>query len=171
MLEAIKKWFDIYFAFPPAHYVRFPLSISTQLAQCIVMLYRLSTYDYPGWDCSLVRQTYSLSEMMDKIVHRFAQVESAAGLDYNDDLPTHVKLFSNNLQKLTSILEWWQAKESALNGAAGNGTPTDRPVESAPIDPSEDAWLNDVLMMGDLQYEPPHSNLFGSQTDELMFGP
>ena len=154
ILEATKKWFDIYFTFPPAYYVRFSMSVSTQLAQCIVMLYRLSTFDHPGWDRGHVRQTCNLSIVLDELVNNAEQVQSAAGLDYDDEW-SHMKLFNAKFRKLTTLKEWWQAKESVQDPSVPAVAPAPpEAMRGVPVDPWGDTWLNDMLMMGDFQFEP-----------------
>lgn len=158
VLEATRKWFEIYFTFPPAHYIRFPIWVSTQLAQCIVLLYRLSTFDHPGWDQSLVRETCNLSVVINDVINKMTQVKSAAGLEYDDEL-SHVKQFEVNVRKLTYINAWWQAKDINRRHYPPATAPVVETARSASMDASSDAWLNDMLMMGDFQFEP-----YGFQT-------
>ena len=153
VLEAIRKWFQIYLSFPPAHYVCFPLWISTQLAHGVVLLYRLSTFDHPGWDLSLVRDTCNLSVVINDVIINMTQVKSAAGLEYDDE-PSRIKLFDISIRKLTRINAWWQSKDNSQRD--DHPPAADRIFEtahSASMDAFDDAWLNDVLMTADFQFE------------------
>lgn len=152
VLEATKKWFEIYFTFPPAHYVRFSIWVSTQLAHCIVLLYRLSTFDHPGWDQSLVRETCNLSAVINDVINNMTQVKSAAGLDYDDEL-SHMQQFEVNVRKLTCINAWWQSRDNSQRHHPPATAPVAETAGSASMDASSDAWLNDLLMMEEFQFE------------------
>jgi len=160
VLEATKKWFEIYFIFPPAHYIRFSVWVSTQLAHCIVLLYRLSTFDHPGWDRSLVRETCNLSVVINDVINNMIQVKAAAGLEYDDDL-SHVKRFEVSVRLLTRINAWWQSKDNIQGHPPRVTTPVNETARGAWIDASSDAWLNDVLMMGDFEFESDSVPDFG----------
>lgn len=152
VLEATKKWFGLYFTFSPAQYVCFPMWVSTQLAYSIVLLYRLSTFDHPGWDQSLVRETCNLSTIINDVLHNMAQVKSAAGLEYDDE-SSHLKLFEVNVRKLTHIQTWWQSRDNSQRNCPPATGPVPETARHASMDISSDAWLNDFLMMGVFQFE------------------
>ena len=132
--------------------MRFSLGVSTQIAQSLVILYRLSILDHPCWDRGLVRQTCDLTDVLNTFVERLTQVKSAAQLDYDDESP-HMKLFEVNLRKLTSIKAWWQAKE-ASQAPSSPAAPSNDTARGISVDPWGDAWLNDMLMMDGFQFEP-----------------
>lgn len=152
VLEATKNWFDIYLDFPPAHYVRFPLWISTQLAHAIVTLYRLSIFDHPGWDQTLTKETCNLSEVIDAVTHRMTQVKLAAGLVYDDE-PSHTRIFEVNVRKLTFIKTWWHSKDNSQRHDPSAAAPASETADKDAMDASGDAWLNDFLMMENFQFE------------------
>src|SRR5580700_7033839 len=79
-LQAAKSWFDIFLAFPPARYIGLSTLTFTQLAHCVVVICRLSTFDTPDWDRSLVRETVNLSAVLDQLGENLAQVKIVAGL-------------------------------------------------------------------------------------------
>lgn len=54
-LYATKSWFDLFLSLPPDSYIGFSISIFIQMAHCIIALFRLSTFDDPIWDRSLVQ--------------------------------------------------------------------------------------------------------------------
>ena len=153
-LEATKKWFDVYFTFPPAHYIRFTIATTTKIAHSMLMLYRLTTFEHPGWDRDLVRQVCGFAEVLNMVTERMEQVPSAAGLDYSGD-SSHMKQFDANARKMAVIRSWWQAKESAQIPP-----PSSRPLGrseatgTVPLSLSSETWLNDMLMTEDFQFEP-----------------
>ena len=172
MLGAARKWFDVYLAIPPRDHVRLPLSISTQLAQSIVVLYRLTIFECSGWDRKLVRETCSLSCILEQVVKKFQRVPVEAGLVYDDE-SLHFKLFSVNIRKLTSIKDWWQAKESALQQATDLESSQIPAVgDNVPTVHFGDAWLNEMLM-GEFQSDPLQTMFgaeTGAETSEAAFG-
>ena len=72
---------DLFLAFSPALYINMSFAPFAQLAHCVVILYRLSTFEYLGWDLTLVCETLSFSLVIDKVVTTMARVIAAAGLD------------------------------------------------------------------------------------------
>ena len=164
-LEATKSWFDIYFTFPPAHYVRFIIAVSTQLASSLITLYRLTTFEHHGWDRELVRQTCCLTDILITVTEKMSLVKSAAGLDYDDD-SSHMKLFEVNFRKLTSIKTWWQARESAKIPSPPT-VPATAPFHNQTMG---ETWLNDMLMMENFRFEPDDFSIGGSAYPLPSFG-
>ena len=153
-LEATKNWFDVYFTFPPAHYIRFTIATTTQLAHSIVMLYRLVTFDHPGWDRDLAKRVCGFAEVLNAVTDRMEQVQLAAGLDYSGD-PSHLKLFDTNARKMALIRSWWQAKESAQIPSPRLRPPDpSEATGTSPMNLSSETWLNDMLMTEDFLSEP-----------------
>lgn len=151
VLEATKNWFHVYLDFPPAHYVRFPLWMNTQLAHAIVMLYRLSIFDHPGWDKSLVKEICNLSEIIDAVTNRMTEVKLAAGLVYDDE-PSHTRMFEVNVRKLNFIKTWWHSKDNTQSDDPSAAVPASGTAQNDAMDSSGDAWLNDFLMMENFQF-------------------
>lgn len=151
-LEATKKWFDIYITFPPAHHVRFTIAITTQLAHAIIILYRLETFNHPGWDRELMRQVCNLTDVLDAVTDNMQKLQSAAGLDYDDD-PSHTRIWELNVRKMTFIKGWWHAKESAQNPSLHSAAPASEAARTAPMALPSETWLNDMFMLEDFQLE------------------
>ncbi|KAL8830947.1 MAG: hypothetical protein Q9191_001155 [Dirinaria sp. TL-2023a] len=149
-LEATKKWFDIYCTFPPAHHFRFTIAITTQLAHSIIILYRLETFDHPGWDRELVRQVCNLTDILSAVTERMGQVQSAAGLEYD---PSHTTIWELNVRKMSFIKTWWQAKEHAENPRPPSAPPAIEAARAAPMAIPSETWLNDMFMLEDFQFE------------------
>lgn len=150
-LRATKSWFDLFLVFSPALYVGVSFLTFTQLAHCLIALYRLSTLDDPDWDLGLVRETLDLSLVLDQVVTKMAQVKLAAGLDYGSSEDSDV--FSQNSRRIGSIKAWWDAKIS-MDLTERNIAAVDETVGEAATDFLDDAWLKDILGPWDLQLEP-----------------
>lgn len=168
-LDAVRRWFDVYFTFPPAHYIRFSMAISTQLARSLVILYRLTTFDHPGWDRELVRQTCDFAEILNTVTNEMSQVKAAAGLGY-DDSSYHVSLFEANIRKLNFIKSWWQAKGSADNPASPTKPPDSVASGSTAMTFPDEIWLNQMLTMEEFTSGPNELQAAGGATNMASFG-
>lgn len=151
-LEATKKWFDIYFTFPPAHHVRFTIATTTQLAHSIIILYRLETFDHPGWDRELVRQVCNLTDILNAVTERMTQIQSAAGLEFDGD-PSHTSIWELNVRKMTFIKTWWQVKENAELLRPPSAPPASEAARAIPLAIPNEEWLNDMFMLEDFRFE------------------
>lgn len=76
---AIKAWMDAFFALSPAECVGLSFIHQAQLARCLMVLYRLSTYVHPGWDCNLVRTTLDILSVLDGVARNFELAGQEAG--------------------------------------------------------------------------------------------
>lgn len=143
-LQATKSWFDIFLGFPPASYVGFTIPIFTQMAHCIIALFRLTTFDDPIWDRGLVRETADLSLILERIIEKHNQAKVAADLNYGASEGKDV--FSETARTIVSIKTWWDAKLAAelTDNAVLNETPGDMNM-----DLPDDQWLKDILGQGD----------------------
>ena len=88
------------------------------------------------------------------------QVQSAAGLDYDDD-PSHTRIWELNVRKMNFIKAWWQAKESAQNSSPPTTSPARDAAKAIPMALSNETWLNDMFMLENFQFEN-----YDFQTDE-----
>lgn len=150
-LHAIKNWFDVFLKLPPATYIGISMSEYTQLAHCMIALYRLSTFECPDWDRSLVRDYANLSMILDQVVTNFSGVKAAVGLDKEG--PDDRDLFTLTSRTLSHIKTWWDSKASA--DLVGQDTAIlDATMSEMPIDFSDDAWLQDILGTGPYRFEP-----------------
>ena len=166
-LNATRSWFDLFLSVPPADYVGLPLGIFTQLAHCIVALYRLTVLDDPDWDKELVVKTANLMTILEGVCRNMSEVKEAVG--FNKDIPTEEEdVFSQSARKIGSIRSWWETKAAAEEIGPGRA----RRVEvSAPpvdaqmgdldmpnIDYSDETWLKELLGSWDYSAETYFSN-------------
>lgn len=149
-LQAAKNWFDAFLAIPPAAYVGISMAVFTQMAHCIIALFRLSTLDYPGWDCGVVRNLANLSAILGQIINNMVQVKPAAGLDRGD--PEDKDIFSAKFRKVDKIKTWWDSKVAAESNGL-DAIVADEAMTEAPVDFWDDVWLQDVLGAGPYGYE------------------
>jgi hypothetical protein len=150
-LRATNSWFDIFLAIPPAHYIGFSISILTQMAHCIIVLYRLSTFSHPDWDLGLVRQTLDLSTVLEQLIQKFAQIRVAAGI--HDDSRDENNIYCSTRRRFEAIKSWWDgrgvpvAEPRRAGGVAGG----DLIVGGEWMEAWDDSWL-DIFGLRDVQF-------------------
>ena len=147
-LRAIRSWSELILEVPAARYVAFSISIFTQIAHCIITLYRLLTFESADWDIGLAKETVDWSALLGSIIDRMKQVKTAAGLDAGR--PENLDVYHATAQRLHIIKEWWDAKMAAEVAHLPSSTDA---REEGYIDQVDDAWLKDILGMEDYQFE------------------
>lgn len=110
------------------------MAILTQMAHCLVALFRLSTFeaaDIP-WDCQRVRRELDLGDTVKRIVDIWEQVPLAMGIELNPRLVAerdNGQLFEGSwlygMRGLLLVRNYWEAKAAAMAAADAerNGTP------------------------------------------------
>ncbi|CAD6586535.1 MAG: hypothetical protein ASARMPREDX12_002379 [Alectoria sarmentosa] len=147
-LHATKSWWDVFLAFPPASYVGFSAPIFTQMAHCIIILFRLLTFDDPVWDRGLVRDTANLSLILGQVIERIIQAKVAMNLD--EGVLEGKDALGLTAATLESIKIWWDAK---LAAESMDNVALDQTLGGSYMDNSDDVWLKDILGQGDFQFD------------------
>ena len=147
-LNSIKSWFDIFFNIPLADYIGFSFSVFSQLAHCLVTLYKLSTLDDPAWDKTFVRNTVNLLLILDTLSNK---MEEGAKLAYLDTDSVEGDIFTRSVKMTRAIRLKWEVKLSEPMGDSTSAAQdVDEPIQdSFPMDFSDDGWLNDLLVSWD----------------------
>ena len=149
-LHAAQNWFDIFLKIPVADYVGVSISEFTQLAHCMIALYRLSTFEWPGWDCGLARDIVNLSAILGKLAANFEQVKAAVGRNEGDSMPWDV--FTVTAGRLGQIKTWWDTKLSAEAIEPSLATMNEN-IGEASMTMLDDAWLQDYLGTGPYRFD------------------
>lgn len=112
-LATIKSWFEIFRStdrFPLSHYPHISLAIFLQMSHCMVVLFRLSTFDSPlvPWDRHRVKQELDFGEVTKLISDRFGSVPEAIGLktDEPEEKPSDFWLLTKKRSDV--INSWWE---------------------------------------------------------------
>jgi hypothetical protein len=125
----VKAWFNSFFSlesFPLSCYPYISIAIFSQLAQCLVALYRLTTFAAPGilWDRQRVIQELDIADVIKLIGDRWERVPLAAGLEtrplqvgVREDDRWPEDPWSHTKRKVLAIGMWWEAKVAAMTGA------------------------------------------------------
>ncbi|KAF2188861.1 hypothetical protein K469DRAFT_564540 [Zopfia rhizophila CBS 207.26] len=166
-LTATKSWFNTFFSldlFPLSCYAQVTMAIFTQMAHCLVTLFRLSTFESAGvyWDRQRVRQELDFAEVLKTWLKRWRGALDATGLDIrlNED-EASTWGFSNKI--LSGILNWWEVRIAPrlANKSENEGMEGSMPMNTSTIsnqqqvetidlasmnlDFSDDVWMMDVL--------------------------
>jgi hypothetical protein len=135
---AVKSWFNIFFsleAFPLSCYTHFSMTVLTQMAHCLVALFRLSTFesaDIP-WDRQRVTQEMHFGNVIKLVVDRCEQVPSVVGIEMaprrvveREDGLWPEGSWLHVMNKLLVVGNVWEAKIAAIAAAdaeRGDGPP------------------------------------------------
>ncbi len=81
----LQKFFDFLSTIPSDIYICFNVTQLLQILHCFVTLFRLSTFDYPGWDKATVRSKVDILYMADLVAIRLGQVAEEVGIHNNEN--------------------------------------------------------------------------------------
>ncbi|KAJ0414484.1 hypothetical protein BJY00DRAFT_24656 [Aspergillus carlsbadensis] len=79
-LSAIRQRFELILSFPVDVFFFLATTTLMHTAHSMVALFRLSTFEYPGWDLLSVRQTADLLSLTRQIADKFFQIADTVGL-------------------------------------------------------------------------------------------
>ncbi|RDW65808.1 uncharacterized protein DSM5745_09547 [Aspergillus mulundensis] len=103
-LHVVKQFFDLFSAINPVEYTALALPHLAQLSHCFVTLFRLSTFDYPGWNKAAVKNTVDILVVADQISTSLSQVAATVGIHSDGANSDPYSKLGMILQKLRT--EW-----------------------------------------------------------------
>ncbi|KAL4908420.1 hypothetical protein BDW74DRAFT_175102 [Aspergillus multicolor] len=112
-LDVVKQSLDLFLTMHPAEYTALALSHLAQLSHCFVTLFRLSTFDYPGWDKVAVKDTVDILTIAEQLSTSLGQVAGAVGLRSEGVNSDPYSKLGMMMQKLRSQ---WAARLPELSG-------------------------------------------------------
>jgi hypothetical protein len=124
---ATKSWVETFFSresFPISSFPQISMTLYTQLAHCLIVLCRLSTFESPNvpWDCKRVRRELDLGYLLKLWCDSWDAVPEAAGLILDSD-EVSVSPWLYTKEKLQPIVKWWAMKLAAeAEKEAGTGS-------------------------------------------------
>lgn len=109
--HTVESYFDLFLsasALPMSSYLYVSMGVFGHLAHCLVVLFRLSTFECDGvlWDRQYVVQELDLGTVVEKWMGVMTESHRAAGVDAGSDSGWE---YSNRLL-LGTILKWWESK-------------------------------------------------------------
>ena len=113
-VEAVRTYFEVYFATLPQDFLIFPFQVFGQSVQASVTLLRLATLEVDGWDLAALREELSYSVIIGELTRRFELVESLPidGITINNDS------FTKFAAKTRWMKNLYDAKYPANNGSS-----------------------------------------------------
>ncbi|OBT39040.1 hypothetical protein VE00_10699 [Pseudogymnoascus sp. WSF 3629] len=148
---AIKAWMEMFFSLSPAECAGLSFIHMAQLARCLMVLYRLSTFVHPAWDCHLVRSTVDLLLVLDGVADKLELASSESGEISSEDqfmrLSRMMRKFRANAvskmgQKTTAGTPWLNG--DAVGGSEGAAVQNPTLSESM-INLGDDAFLESIF--------------------------
>lgn len=146
-LHAIKEFSDTILSLPPTIYPNLSMPTFILMSHCFISLFRLSMFEYPGWDKESVRRDVDLLAITAELAHRMTQVASLLGIK-NDG--TQLDTCTRFADKILKLRAGWEARMADAPEPNEPETP-DLATDSKFSDPWTDtSWLSGALMSGAL---------------------
>jgi hypothetical protein len=152
---AIKAWMDTFFLLSPAECAGLSFIHMAQLARCLMVLYRLSTFVHPGWDCTLVRNTLDILLILDGVAKSLELASSEAGEQSPDDQFMHLagqmrkfrtKAATRMSRNATAAEDRrWLNSERMVSPSGSEGTALPDQMLLQPWSASDDAFLDSIV--------------------------
>lgn len=176
-LSATKSWFTLFFCLdviPLFQYPQLAMPVFNQLAHCLIVLFRLSTFESPNWDRKRVRQELNLGETVKLMASRWEEVATAANLNeggiHNILGPAHDPdhgPWAYTRKKLLVVAHFWEMKlASMVQSEEGRSTTASNnnfavgsfdQQQMEQMDFSNMDWLNDIWMSDYSGFELPEA--------------
>ncbi|KAI0884830.1 uncharacterized protein GGS22DRAFT_147291 [Annulohypoxylon maeteangense] len=80
VLSTIERWFMVYSEMPLSDWIGFTADIFTQFMQFLVVNFKLSILDEPGWDVQEVRRRADVFEKLDRACENVERVPTIVGM-------------------------------------------------------------------------------------------
>jgi hypothetical protein len=102
----------------------------TQMAHCLVALFRLSTFESPGilWDRERVRQEMDFGDIVQLIVDRWDELPEANGIEMGpervevtEDGQMSEQSWFHAMKKLLVVRNLWDVKVAAMTAVSAQG--------------------------------------------------
>jgi hypothetical protein len=171
---ATKSWITTFNSeelFPIARYPHFSVAIFAQMAHCLVVLFRLSMFEFPGvsWDRQRALKELDLGEVLRSWIKKLGEVPETVSLDKGMSSSSEENTWNHGVGRMSLILEWWevkvaprlaapaQARDQATKEDA-NTTSLDLSTQQAAEtldltmadwDYLDDAWMRDIMSGSD----------------------
>jgi hypothetical protein len=136
-LKVAKSLMDVFFEITPAEYVGFSQLVYSIMLQCLLVMYRLLTFEHAEWDRALAREHLDLSSILEETENNWAKVKEAAGLDIGGS--KDVDPFTFMASRIRVVKLSWEATKASI--MAPDGPSSNDQLFDFPMDFSEEDWL------------------------------
>ncbi|KAE8139109.1 hypothetical protein BDV38DRAFT_269986 [Aspergillus pseudotamarii] len=110
-LNAVKAFFDLLVNIPIAKLTSIALPDLIYTSHCLVTLFRLSTFDHPGWDQATIRSTLDLVTITGQLADRLNEVAQVVGIHSEGE---HQDPYSRLGMTMLKIRGEWASRLSDL---------------------------------------------------------
>jgi hypothetical protein len=166
ILTATEKWLDAYSRLPPVDMIGIHVDNFTQFLHCIVVLFKLTIYEAPGWDPSEVRKRLDVFQVLDSTYQQIDDTATAAGLVDADGPRSGLFFKAKHLWRaIKALLAAEMPTEMTLVSLEqhpaqptpedANGILEDVPMDDFIMGLADEPWLSDIFT-----YEWPVDDAF-----------
>lgn len=145
-LMSVRGWYDAFFGLPLVEIPPLPFHTYISLSSMQVMLYRLTTCDFPMWDKSIVRSTADVLDILDRTIDTFQKVPTVYPLRDDEEIGN---LFVNGSRHLKNLRATWQPLIAKHLGSLP--TPNSQVLGVSPPELPAGTGGLDVPLLGDQQ--------------------
>jgi hypothetical protein len=153
-----------------ASYPHMSLAILTQMAHCMISLFRLSIFESSGvsWDCQRIRKELEFGEVVKVWIRNGKGVPGATGMDVDMPGSTEENAWSHLVRRLSLVVEWWDTKVVPILAASESRDQASKDnsemssfdasnlqmgealdLTTANLDFFDDAWMRDMMSGSD----------------------
>lgn len=100
-LSIVEQWLEIFFDNPLENWIAVNVDAFTQFLHSLVVVFKLLTYDEPGWDTEEVKSRVNLLSIMDKTIQITEEVPVALGL--NESAGAQIGFFAKTKALLLAV--------------------------------------------------------------------
>jgi len=149
----------------------------TQIAHCLVALFRLSTFDSPDipWDRQRIREEMDFGDMVQLIFDRWEQVPEANGIEngagrseVTEDGYESEQSWFHSMKRILRLKGLWEAKVTAMTAMdapeMSGGLGTDNNVNLNGV------WVPGTQMMDALEFGPMNMEMLDDTWIRDMLG-
>ena len=162
ILLAVERWVAVFSEMPAADWVGFTVDTFAQFTHCLVVLFKLTKLEDPGWDVGEVRRRADVFNIMDRACEMIDHVPTALGIVDTDGPRKGLFSKTGYLLRATRALFSMEMGPKALSGGLQSPPTTDNSGDCSSEFPSEgsipddfilgladEPWLSDILWVSE----------------------
>ena len=108
-LQSAKLWISTILNIPVMEYPSFTSSTYAQMTGWFVVIWRLSTCDFPEWDRTLVKESIDVSACLDSMAGRFTEVRAGIRVNADYEEQATAGFFALMAARTKNLKEMWDA--------------------------------------------------------------
>lgn len=97
VLTAIERWFEVFNELPFVDTIGITCNIFIQFWRCIMLLFKLTTLEEPGWDKEVVRKRVDFVNMLERFAQRLDRIPAIIGMMDADGINKNGVFFKSAL--------------------------------------------------------------------------